>query len=643
MGSIPPAAAFYTVENYGADGSVGYLMRRVVTVIRQGVDRRLEAVGLTDAQWVPLLKLKFGGATPVAELARGCEVDAGAMTRMLDRLEAKGLGAPGALDGRPPRRHDRTDGRGARAAAQIPAVLCEVHNALLAGVDHASGRRCSQRCARCSTTLSPVLPPGASRRVAPMPPPRRFLPALLAPLGAAFVLAGCVSSAGIEPRAAPLAAAAVGITASAPEADVGATWWTAFEAPELDTLVQSALAANPGLKVARDRVERARAAVDAAQANLQPRVDGALDLTRQRYTENGLVPPPIAGSVGNTTCSTSAAAGDRLLRQERRRAGRGDRQLNVRPRPTPRRRRCCLRAGRRDLLQLARLFEQRDVAERALAQRGEILALVRQRVDANLDTNVELRQSEAAVPGTVQQIEGDRRADRADPPCAGRAHGAAADALDALSPRLRGSVRCRCRRACRRPARPARRRRNRAASGSAATQDVAYARTLLYPNVNLVAFVGLSSLGVNRLLNSGSERYSAGAAIRLPIFDAGRLRANVQGKIADLDTAVDSYNATLIDAVRDAADRSPRCSRRRASNARRPRRRSPRERPRPGDAALPRRSGNLPHGFSAENNVLAQPRLGADLKARALDGQVGLARALGGGYVARATDVAPTR
>ena len=29
------------VENYGADGSVGYLMRRVVTVIRQGVDRRL--------------------------------------------------------------------------------------------------------------------------------------------------------------------------------------------------------------------------------------------------------------------------------------------------------------------------------------------------------------------------------------------------------------------------------------------------------------------------------------------------------------------------------------------------------------------------------------------------------------------------
>lgn len=137
MGTSPPAAAFYSVKNYGADDSVGYLMRRVVNVIRQDVDRRLEAVGLTDAQWVPLLKLKFAGATPVAELARGCDVDAGAMTRMLDRIEAKGLVR---------RVRSTVDRRvvtieltpeGARTAAQIPAVLCEVHNALLAGVDHA--------------------------------------------------------------------------------------------------------------------------------------------------------------------------------------------------------------------------------------------------------------------------------------------------------------------------------------------------------------------------------------------------------------------------------------------------------------------------------------------------------------------------
>ena len=129
-----PMADFYSPRNYGAEESVGYLMRRVVGVIRQGVDRRLEAVGLTDAQWVPLLKLKLGGAMPVAELARGCEVDAGAMTRMLDRLEAKGLvrRVRSTSDRRVVTIELTAEGR--QAASGIPAVLCDVQNALLADV-----------------------------------------------------------------------------------------------------------------------------------------------------------------------------------------------------------------------------------------------------------------------------------------------------------------------------------------------------------------------------------------------------------------------------------------------------------------------------------------------------------------------------
>lgn len=134
MNRILSAADFYSAKDYGAEESVGYLMRRVVTVIRQGVDRRLEAVGLTDAQWVPLLKLKLAGAMPVAELARGCEVDAGAMTRMLDRLEAKGLvrRERSTIDRRVVTIELTADGT--QAAAQIPAVLCEVQNGLLADV-----------------------------------------------------------------------------------------------------------------------------------------------------------------------------------------------------------------------------------------------------------------------------------------------------------------------------------------------------------------------------------------------------------------------------------------------------------------------------------------------------------------------------
>lgn len=129
----PRPAAFYRPRGYGAEQSVAYLMRQIVTSIARGVDQRLESVGLTNAQWVPLLKLQLGQAVNVAELARECQVDAGAMTRMLDRLEAKKL----------IRRVRSTDDRrvvnleltadGAQAAREIPGVLCDVQNAHLAG------------------------------------------------------------------------------------------------------------------------------------------------------------------------------------------------------------------------------------------------------------------------------------------------------------------------------------------------------------------------------------------------------------------------------------------------------------------------------------------------------------------------------
>ena len=52
----------------------------------------------------------------------------------------------------------------------------------------------------------------------------------------------------------------------------------------------------------------------------------------------------------------------------------------------------------------------------------------------------------------------------------------------------------------------------------------------------------LSSLGLDSLLKTSSEQWGVGPAIRLPIFDAGRLRANLSGKTADLDAAIESYN-----------------------------------------------------------------------------------------------------
>src|SRR5881394_722985 len=84
-------ADFYVPSNYCAEESVGYLMKRVGASIVAEADKRLATHGLTSAQWGPLLRIRKAGSAPVAELARWMMVDAGAMTRLLDRLEKKGL------------------------------------------------------------------------------------------------------------------------------------------------------------------------------------------------------------------------------------------------------------------------------------------------------------------------------------------------------------------------------------------------------------------------------------------------------------------------------------------------------------------------------------------------------------------------
>jgi len=131
----PPAVpVFYQPENYSPEESAAYLMRRILALIGGEVDEALDPQGLTSAQWVPLLKLHMGHASTVAELARGCQLDTGAMTRLLDRLEAKGLVARvrSSEDRRVVNIELTPDGRA--AARQIPAVLCKVQNAFLEGL-----------------------------------------------------------------------------------------------------------------------------------------------------------------------------------------------------------------------------------------------------------------------------------------------------------------------------------------------------------------------------------------------------------------------------------------------------------------------------------------------------------------------------
>ena len=128
-----PATEFYKALGYDPQQSVGYMMRRILSTVALEVERELETSDLTNAQWVPLLKLYTGSATTVAELARECELDAGAMTRLLDRIEAKGLckRVRSSLDRRVV--NLELTPAGLEAAKKIPTVLCRVQNAHLAG------------------------------------------------------------------------------------------------------------------------------------------------------------------------------------------------------------------------------------------------------------------------------------------------------------------------------------------------------------------------------------------------------------------------------------------------------------------------------------------------------------------------------
>ena len=131
------SCGFYVPGAYRPDQSVGYLMRKVLSSILAEADKHLAAYDLTYVQWLPLYKLVMREGNTVAGLSRDLEIDPGAMTRSLDRLEAKGL----------VRRERSTDDRrvvhlvltdeGRLVAAKVPAVLAGVLNAHLQGFDEA--------------------------------------------------------------------------------------------------------------------------------------------------------------------------------------------------------------------------------------------------------------------------------------------------------------------------------------------------------------------------------------------------------------------------------------------------------------------------------------------------------------------------
>lgn len=162
---------------------------------------------------------------------------------------------------------------------------------------------------------------------------------------------------------------------------------------------------------------------------------------------------------------------------------------------------------------------------------------------------------------------------------------------------------------------------------------VASQQAEFYPDVNLSAFIGVQSLGLNMLTQSGSSIASVGPAISLPIFNGGRLRSQLGAARARYDEAAAHYQATLTRALQEVADNATSqralqqqlSAMQQAVNAATEAHRVARHR---YEGGLARYLDVL----SAEDQLLANVRQLVDVQSRALTLDIGLHRALGGGW-----------
>jgi len=464
----------------------------------------------------------------------------------------------------------------------------------------------------------------------------------LSVLGLAL-LAACADPGGITHRSAMVGASSLEVDKSLSHENMEAAWpeldwWKRFGDPQLDALEEEGLAGSPTIRLARSRVDQALAAAQVAGAVRKPQVNASGDVTRQRFSENAIFPPPIGGSTFTTTEVALNADYELDLWGKNRAAydaALGRSQAAEADAFTSRLVLSAALAGA--YVQLARAYEQLDLAHRALEDREKVQALTNDRVRAGLDSRLELKQVETSIPAArarVAQVEEEIALARNQIAALlgkGPDRGLALErptlrmADVALPSRVPADL------LGRRPDVVASRLRAEAASRQVAAQKAEF-----YPDVNLSALVGLQSVTLSHLLDPASAIPSIGAAVRLPIFDGGRLRGALAQRNAEYDAAVEQYNQTLADALREVVDQLTSL---RSVNAQRTEVESALASAEEAYALAVTRYkaglGSLLQVLTAEMAVLEQRNLRADLQSRELALSIDLMRALGGGYEAK--------
>jgi len=334
-------------------------------------------------------------------------------------------------------------------------------------------------------------------------------------------------------------------------------WWLALADPQLNALIDDALAHGLDPAVADARLRQAHALAGVEQSSRAPQVSASLGWQGERQSSRAVAPDQGGGRFsrqwqaglqldwtpdlwGGRHAAWTAALG--RLRAAEVSAQDARMQLSV--------------AVAQAYMQLAYAHVQGDIAQAEQERVAEVQRLTLQRIGSGLGTQAQLRQTESDMASAARQrLTAQRLVSMAQSTLSvllgqGPSRGAAISRppwpaaaplvapswlpLDLLS---------------RRPDVVAAR-----WQVEAARQHVASARAAFLPNLNLAALVGVASTPWNELLRSGAGMGQISPALNLPLFDGGQRKAGLALQEARYDEAVAHYNQTLVRAVNEVAD-----------------------------------------------------------------------------------------
>lgn len=461
---------------------------------------------------------------------------------------------------------------------------------------------------------------------------------LLLPLLLAATLSGCAAINPGEPALKEIQGPAIGLQAS-PIVWPTQQWWTRYNDPQLDQLIDEALQSNPTLAAAQARLSIARASVQGARAVQLPQLNANYNQIRERFSSNYIYPPPLGGAM-DTDAKLQLNLGfdlDLWGKNRSRYAASVSREEAAQA-DTQAARNALVSAVTQSYFNLQNSLAEHDVIAKIVKQLENVASITRDRVRAGLDTEVEINQADSATSAAKVQL------NQADANGVMLRHQLAAllGAGPARGQNIQRALPQRPPTAApgnipmdllgRRPDIVAAKR-----QVQASASEISAAKAQFFPDVNLSAFAGFMSLGLANLLKNGSQAYGVGPAISLPLFNGGALNAQLSGKRGERDLAIANYNQTVLTAVREVADAitaiqalqqqavDQSASYRAISSA--------------YDIAVKRYKsglGNFLQVLLAQNEVQKQAILDTDLRMRAYNLDAQLATALGGGYAVAA-------